>query len=380
MELIAEKQFPANYSQSVLQVFEAMSLSDLKGLKIVGSSSIRSQLYSGDFDAIETIKAESVGTIKSGLQDTVKKLRSIPLTSISEMKCGEIQEWDVFQPKARVEDGKVLDFNRVQSKSAVAELLAQKVLTHSEAADANDLLDAATDEWGFLHAKKTIRHHILRWTPLEILAGVKEVRGRTVLLEDAILSGGLIKTDAVSDINSRFTEFSVIHEVFIKGKRITQPPKPLVQGLTEDMLYFERINPFKALKRLFSLAKHFKETAVLEKLVPILNSDLGRLYQIVGDLKTLKSLLDGRRFPSERIEAILQQIDDVKMRIGNIYKLKDFLREEQQIDGELNALLKTPIPKLQPKLEKLIDRLETLLNEETMKQVGGLLKTKVVGR
>jgi hypothetical protein len=375
MELIADKQFPDNYSLATLSVLEAMSMTGLKKLKLVGSSSIRSQLYAGDYDGFERVDASSPEEVADHLRSIVKRLRSMKDVAIGEIKCGEIPEWNVFRKSARVEQRKVLDFNIKESQSKVDALRRDNVLTAQETKDANELLEDARDEWDFLHAKKTIRHHILRWTPFEVLEGAKLTRGnRVVKLEDAVASGGMIKIDAVANIHDRFTEFSVIYDVYIKGKHITETPPPLVRGLMEDLIYFEKANPFKALKRLFSLAKHFKKYKVVEKLVPILNGDLGRLYQMIGDLKTLASLLEHRTRPTSRVQAIRLQIDEMRQRLGNIYQLKDILKAEHSLIGSIFTMLKTPVPKLHSKLETFVDELQSILDKATLKEVGGLLK------
>lgn len=375
MDLVASKKFEDNYSLPTLEVLEAMSMTGLKTMRIEGSSSIRSQLYAGDFDGSETVNAKSAEEVADHLQSIVKKLRSAPNTSTGDIKIGEIPEWNVFRPSARVEDNKVLDFNIKESQAKVDALRDAKVLSVQEAKDYNQLLDDATDAWGFLHARKSIRHHILRWTPREILNGAKFVRGDGVLkLENAIISGGMIKIDATANIHDRFVEFSVIYNVSIKGEKITQTAPPLVRSLIEDMIYYEKASPFKAVKRLFSLAKHFKQYSIVEKLIPVLNGDLGRLYQIVGDLKTLSSLLENRTRASVQVKQIRLEIDEVRQRLGNIYELKDLLKEEHTLIGSIYTLLKTPLPKLHAKLEAFIDTMQTLLDTNTLKQVGGLLK------
>ena len=381
MELIADKQFPANYSDNVLNVLKAMSMTNLKSLKVFGSSNIRSQLYAGDYDALEKVQATSIQEIANNLQSIMKQLRSMNVV-VSEVKCGEIPEWDVFAPNAKIDrDGKVVNFNIKQSQSIVDRLRTQNIISPKDAKEANELLEQANSSLGFLIAKKSIRHHILRWTPREILEGVKILKGdQTITLENAIETKGMIKVDAIADINNRFTEFSVIYDVYMNKQHITKELPPLVEGLIEDMMYYEKTNPFKALKRLFSLAKHFKEYTLLEKIVPILNGDLGRLYQIIGDLKTLHNLLGTKTRPTKQIQIIRSQIDDMRERMGNIYELKDFLNAEHSIIGSIFSILKTPIPKLAPKLEKLIEELQTILDSNTLKQVGSLKKKKLKGK
>jgi hypothetical protein len=365
MELIQEKDFPNNYTQSVLDVLDALSLTGLKGMKLVGSSALRSQQYAGDYDASEVVRAESVEKVVEKLQDNIKGTPSG--IYYGDIKIGEVKEWDVFRPGARVEKGKIVDFNIVDSKSKVDELKADGVITTKEAEDAYKLLDKATTPFGFLEAKKSIRFHILRWKPADIKEGALMCRGKVFRIEDAITSGGMVKVDAIADINNRFVEFSVIYNIFIDRKKVTPSPPNLAQSVQEDITYYSKTNPFKALKRTFTLAKFFKNTPALETLLPILNSDLGRLYQIVGDIGTLVDMLSR---PSPPIQRIKEAMDELKARLGTIYSLKDVLREEHDILGDINALLKiTNTKTIKMRLERIKERLQRKLDENTRKQM-----------
>ena len=364
MESTTIKNFPANYSQKVLEILSALSLTDLKDSKLVGSSAQRSQLYAGDYDAFETVKATSASSVASGLKDVVKSLRAIEECYIGDIKCGEVPDWNPFSKNARVDNGKVLDFNPTQSQAIVDKLRSENIITPKEASDAAALLKHATTPFGFLAARKEIRWFILRWKPENILNESLIYRGHTFLLEDAIESGGMVKVDAIGNIHDRFTEFSMIYDIFIKGKRVSATPTNPIKGLCEDVVYYEKASPFKALKRLFALAKIGNNPAFAKELVPILNSDLGRLYQIIGDLKTIETLLERPKHP---MDEILSQIDEMKHRMGNIYQLRDFLAEEHDIIGEINSILKSPMKTIIGKIERLIDRLTVILDDAAMK-------------
>lgn len=372
MDLVSEKDFPANYSTAVLEVLEAMSMTNTRKMRVIGSSSLRSQLYAGDYDVEEQIDFLPP-TIAQNLKEIVKKVRSLSNAVITETKCGEVPQWNVFRPLARVEKGKIYDFNIKESQSKIDALRTAGVLTEGEAKEANELLSKATDAWGFLNARKTIRHHILRWQPREILEGFKLYRKLKITLEDAVKSGGMIKVDVVADIRDRFTEFSVVYTPMKNGKRVFTNRLPLALGLTEDLIYYDKINPFKAVKRCFSLARLHKRYGLLKKLTLVLNSDLGRLYQIIGDLKTIETLLDHRNFPSRRIEDIRSEIDDVRERLGNIYSLRDFLKKQHILIGSLYSLLKTPIPQLGQKLGVFIEALQKILDSSTTRKVSDLI-------
>ena len=261
------------------------------------------------------------------LREVIKRLRSLGVF-IGDIKCGEAKEWNIFRPTARIEKGEVKDFNKMESKGAVDRLLKEHIISPAEHKEAHKLLDKATTEFGFLDAKKQIRFHILRWKPIDIINGALDYRGAVFPLESALESGGMLKVDAVANINNQFTEFSVIYEVYVKGKRITAPIPPLEGSIEDDIVYYEKSNPFKALKRMFSLARYYHEHRALEKLVPILNGDLGRLYQMVGDLKTLEGLLARPHAP---VAQIREQIDEIRSRYGSLYQIKSQYRPSMML-------------------------------------------------
>jgi len=371
MELYANKKFPENYSDKVLAILRALSMTDMKHLSLHGSSSIRSQLYAADFDAFEKVNTQSIETVASKLKDIMKKVRDIHECYIGDIKCGEVPEWRVFRRTARIENRKIVDFNIKESQALIDKLRTENILSASEAKRYNGILAKATDAWGFLEARKEIRFFVLRWKPQDILNGFLEYRHCRFELEDAIRSGGMIKVDTIANVYDRFTEFSVIYDVFMKGKRITEAPPPVVLSLQEDIMYYDKINPFKALKRMFALAKLNNETKIAGALVDILNGDLGRLYQIVGDLKTLLDLLERPSVPLKEIKA---QIDDIKGRVGNIYQLKDFLQQEHSIIGDIEAILKSPLVQMKRKLVRLLATLEGILFKGTIKMTADIDK------
>jgi len=373
MDALATKAFPDNYSQEVLNIFEAMSMTDLKKFILVGSASLRSQQYSADFDCMEKVRITNAAEMVHNLRDVVKRLRAIPDCFIGDIKCGEEKVWDVFNENAGIVDGKVQNFNPTESKGRIDNLRNRNIIGPAEAKEASALLDKATTPLGFIIAKKTIKFHVLRWKPQQILAGFQEYRGHRFTLEDAAVSGGLVKVDAVANISDRYTEFSTIYDTYLNGKLVSQKPSNIVQSLSNDIMFYNRTNPFKALKRFFALCKLRKDTATAAVLIPIMNSDLGRLYQIIGDLQTLRGLLD-RPSSSYNLKEILSQIDDMKARMGNLYQLRDFLQNEHDIIGSLNALLNSPATSIKGKLDKLIAELEGINNEGTVKIMKTTLK------
>jgi hypothetical protein len=356
MDLIQEKHFPGNYTEQVLDVLKRMSVTNLKHVKIVGSTSVRSQQYAGDIDADNTVKIDSYAQAASLLKEVIKRLDSSIF--ITDFKIGEMPMWDVLHSTREGE------FDLVKSLQKLS-ALKNSIISEAEFKGAERLLRAVKDPLTLVEAKKGIRFHILRWKPSEVLAGVKNIRGITISLEDAIASGGLIKLDVIKDTD-RFTEISMIYTMKLNGKQITKVGQNLIQSLEEDIVYFDKRNPFKALKRAFSLAKVTKNTSELEFLVPLLNSDLGRLYNIVSNLETILLLLEQ---PDVPIAAVHENLDEIKARMGNIYSLKEFLNVEINILGALGTMKKMSAKRLKPALLSLTTSLQTILNKETEKKL-----------
>jgi len=199
----------------------------------------------------------------------------------------------------------------------------------------------------------------LRWTVAEVAAGKKA----GMSLEDAIQSRGRFKLDVIGLVgNNRYTDFSIIYELHHKGEIITEETKDVGTSLKEAIAEEKADgNYFKVLKRKFSLAKFKNQTSVLKKLTPILNSDLGRLYQVSSDINTLLELLEEHK--DAPLTKIHFEIDQFKARLANIYQTPSFLKKENAILKELNAAVKTSNRKLlSDHLTRLYDQLTTILN------------------
>ena len=366
MEIVKEKAFPDNYNDSVLDVIQRMSLTDLKGVKIMGSAAIRSQQYAGDYDCQNKVTISSFDTCAKDIQDVIKRIRED--CYVTDFKIGEVPEWDVV--KGTLREGK-LDFKLLESLSVLDKLKADKIISEAEYKGAERMLRNVDSDLTFIEAKKGIRFHVLRWKPLEILEGEKTARGYRIRLEDALASGGMVKLDLIASIQTQFSEFSMIYNLFLGSKEITPhlSRAEIQEALKQDIIYYNHRSPFKALKRSFSLAKMLHKTKDLEDLLPILNSDLGRLYQIVGDLGSLRMLLEQGDPPTTQVK---DNLDEMRARMGSIYSLKEFLDAEHEIIGRIESMQKMPIKTLKPAIYSLFTQLQGILNESTLKKIKSL--------
>jgi hypothetical protein len=357
-------------------ILKSMSFNDGRGLQIVGSSSIRSQQYAGDFDGYQVVEmsessdAAAAKRVAQEWQANIKRLRGLPDVFIGDIKCGEVAEWRVIPEDARLQDGKIIGYNPTQSLAKVDRLEAANIISPAEAAAARKLLPPGMDIGIFLQAKQTLKFHIIRWTAREILAGRKKLRdNRVITLAQACRLPGMAKMDAIAKVqNSRFTDFSVIYEFRNRGRVLNPYRYDVRESLREAVVAYRREgDSFKALKRIYTLARYENDMDTVRELTPILNSDLGRLYHITSDMRTLVELLQQPRVP---IADIRYEVDQFVGRLSGIYKLEDVLKKEGDIIGRLHAITKMQKGQMAQALERLADQLDGYLQYATEHMVG----------
>ena len=363
--LTRQKEYPTNYPHDAVTILDAMSFTGGRNIKLVGSMSLRSQQYAGDYDAFESVPPASVPSLVRRFKHIIKTLRGLPNTLIGDIKCGVVDEWDVL--------GDTRDLTR--SRRKLDELARDNIITPNERKMATTALKGD-------HPEKVIKFHILRWTPAEILAGQQEYRGRVITLAEALQTHGLCKIDVVSLVqHSRYTDFSCIYEFHTpSGKVMNKMDYDIVGSLRRDIDYYSKKGKWvKVMKRQFALAKIEDRTASIQYLHSVLSSDLGRLYQIVSDLGTLLVLLGAKKGDPKMMRF---EIDQMIGRLSNIYDLPAYLKAEWDVLGTIKSALRSP--KLLPRVKELYDKLEEVMEKEAKRFVrpkdNGRTRTDLYGR
>lgn len=365
-DIVRTKEYPADYPSDAIKILDAMSMGD--NIHLVGSMALRSQQYAGDYDGYEVVQLRgqipaALVTLRERFQSNIKELRSMPNVYIGDIKAGVISAWRVIPRSALVSGDKIEGYNSLACRRSVDGLLEQKVITPFEAKEAYALLKENPTVPEFLMAKEKIKFHILRWTVSEVLANRKVLRGGGfITLEQAFYSPGITKLDVIGLVqNNRFTDFSVIYEFRVDNKVLNPEPINILSSLEESTLaYLSEGNYFKALKRMFALAKFKHDTKALETINPILNSDLGRLYHIVGDMDTILALFEHSNAP---LPLIRFEIDQFIQRLSTIYELDAYLKKDDKIVGEIRRILKLPEKSIPTALKSLRDELDDILQK-----------------
>jgi hypothetical protein len=356
------KEFPQNYPEDVVDILDAMSFSSGKEVMILGSMSLRSQQYAGDYDAYEVVR-KPPSELKKDFQRIILKLKSMPKVIIGDIKCGSVEQWKVL--KATIRKGKVVGYKAEESRAKIDELVEQKVISPHEALEAKKLLTPTMSVKDYLKASKELRFHLIRWKPSEVLAGYKTLPdGRRFSLEEGFHSPTITKLDVIGFIqNNRYTDFSIIYEFHWKGKILNPAPVNISQSIKEDIVAYSASGDwFKVMKRLFSFAKYENDLALIHKLTPYLNSDLGRLYSVASDMKTLLDLLETHK-PSH---AIKYEIDQFRGRLASVWTLKDYLKIEPELLAQIGKQSHRPT---QEGLEAILDKLNAILSHDAKKSL-----------
>jgi hypothetical protein len=354
--ILKEKTFPSQYPEDAVKVLMAMSFTDGKDIQIIGSQSLRSQLYAGDYDAYEIVDGRfptrqgALEFYAKEFQSIIKKLKAMGNVYIGDIKSGIIEEWRVIPKTGR--------YKLRDATIKVESLLSAKIISPKEAKEALSILKVRPSPLDILKAKDAIKFHIVRWTSDEVLKGHKTLRdGRSYSLEEAFGSPTITKLDVIALIQSRYTELSIVYEFHngdeVLNPDIIDPEKSLNNSI---QLLKSEGNLFKVVKRKFALAKLRNDLPKVIKYNEILNSDLGKLYVVYSDVKTLVELLEDNDVPSPEVNTA---IAGFKHRLARIYSLEEYLKKETTTLNKLDSAIKSsnPIPILSQVRDQLLAQL-----------------------
>jgi hypothetical protein len=359
-----QKDFPSNFPDDAVSILNDLSFNP-DSLQIAGSSGLRSQLYAGDFDGFEIVDLykktddEALDYLKPRFQKIIERLHNRNDVYIGDIKCGAIEEWRVLPDKAYTDGKNVYGYNAEESRKRFDDVPS---LTSIERNRGQSLLIDDPTPVQFLEAKDFFKFHTVRWKVSDVVKGYKILRDGNQFFLQRGFESGVTKVDVIGYVeNNRFTDFSVIYQFCNRGEILNPMSKHIVQSLKEDIFYYlSKGEYFKALKRKFSLLKLNKKTEEAEKLIPIFNSDLGRIYRIISDIGTLLSLLENKE--AVPLRSIRIELDQFIGRLSNVYTLKDYLKEEPVILEAIRKAIRTPRQQLIPVLVNLSKLLGDVLN------------------
>jgi hypothetical protein len=209
----------------------------------------------------------------------------------------------------------------------------------------------------------------LHWLSEEVLAGVKDGKK----LEDCVKQKGVVKLDIIAPYNERYVEITSFFILKSNEGYINIDANffDMFQSMVmEDINKYKHEKPFKALKRVWSLARNKKDLQTLDKLKNIIKSNLSLLSQINADIETLKLLIEhGSNYD---VQFVINQIDKFKDLIAGILDIKI---DEKAIYAMVENII-TQLKSSDPNKEKLVEALDIMhdylleiINKETKEYI-----------
>ena len=313
------KKYPADYSNEVMTILTAMSFTNGKNVSLVGSFTLRPQVYAGDIDAYEFVPIKSIKNTVERFQDLVKRVVKIPFTYISDIKCGSIDEWNVISENVQVRNGKVDGYNAKDILDKVKELYDTNIIDNKDYSFAKSLIKERITPAEFIDLQKELRYNIIRWSLQDIIAGHKVLQdGRLYTLEQAIQSPTITKLDLVTWIGgNRFTDIEIIY-IFKMGERIVNKGLGDFEGAVKSsiLLLKTKKNYYKMAKRMYTIARFYDYKKDIKILSDLFVGDLGRLYSIYGDTDALLFLIENvHELPKDKIAF---EVDYFITRLSNV--------------------------------------------------------------
>ena len=358
MSVIVKKDYPSGYPSDASEVLRVMSFSNGKNVHIVGSMSLRSQIYAGDYDATEIV--DVIGTRQLVARDLVKKfkqiikdLNSLPNTYVGDIKSGSIEEWVIIHD----------EYNYEKSIEQLEKLHTEGIITSAEYHDGKKRIKPTVSKLDLLALRRDFRPNIIRWSPRDVLLGFKILKDkRKFTLVEAFQTPTITKLDVVSWVqNNRFTDFSMIYQFKNNGRSMNNFVVDIERSIRENIFVLHHEgNYFKMAKRIFALAKYKRYIDVLEKLSPLFNGDVGRLYMVYGDIGTLESLFEiTDTIPYSKVNF---EIDQFKGRLSNI-ALEKYIHRENELFTIIDKLTNIPGSKYSRKqITELLKKIKTILS------------------
>lgn len=364
-----KKQYPDEYPEDIKSIIDAMTISGSP--EIIGSSLIRNQLFTADIDTQDIIESniplnKFISLMSSKLQKIIRNLLELPNVYIGDIKIGKIKEWQVITNITKITKNQVVNYNQQYSINKLNSANKNKAINQEEYNLILKLLKTKITPDELLELKELCKFHIIRWKPEEVLIGHKELpNGLEYTLEDGLRTKSTTKIDVITWAqNNKYIEMSMNYYLYNKGRLISHKDdfnNSIRQGIFS--LYKEG-NYFKISKRIFLLLKN-TNIPLKTKLLKLFNTDLGILYQIIGDISVLEYLIENERYLSK--EKIYYEIDQFKYRLASVSGF-NYIKERSSILKNINDILSIKNikdPKVLKELDLIKKELKTILNNYT---------------
>lgn len=234
--------------------------------------------------------------------------------------------------------------------------IAKHLKKHDRSFSFSDLKCGVDDEGNSLH-----------WNVDEVITGKKN----KYTLMKAITQPSYCKIDVIIPYYGRYIEVSMIYTLTCKSgtigkKKLTLADfkKEIRSGASE---LIKEHNYFKAIKRIFSLARLNRDVKTIRKIQNLIISNLSKLSTIKSDLSTLELMMDKKITMSTMYLNI--QLNRTKDMISSILDISgvNFANFGNELTKIYNLIKDKKYTKARKQIKELSDIITSILNKEVLK-------------
>lgn len=313
-------------------------------IKLIGSMSYRSGNAS-DVDTYETImkptEKEVINFFKTNLLRVAEDIYKLPKQYFLEVKLGLdhlFKDIDYGYSKNNVYFVSDDYFNKMEQylKRGFININEYDIIKKIERKNNQDRTQLDFETIQYLMRKKSV----LRWNMEELRKGFKELidiygKKYKYTVDNAIIEKSQINIEGIY-INSEgyYTDCSNFFDIRYINNYGIEEGVNLPYGMIYDTenyrkenllqstytLMYSELNPniMKSCKRLFSYGKLSKNLWLLEKVYPIINSQLGKTYQLMSKLKTCLKIAELKNGEKIDLNALYHTIEKIRFDLDEL--------------------------------------------------------------
>ena len=171
----------------------------------------------------------------------------------------------------------------------------------------------------------------IHWTDKQIM----DEKNGELTLEDACFIKDVIKLDIIAPYNERYLEMSTFFVLKSQSEYINVESnyfESFHKSLLIDIAHYQESKPFKAIKRVWSLARLNNENNILDLLHELIKSNIALIAQVNADIETIILLIEhSNKF---NLDFILTELDGFRERLSSILDIPiDFEKVNLMIDN-----------------------------------------------
>ena len=355
---LKKKIIPDSFNKEVINAINTITYNP-KNIIFSGSYVRKSFRDSSDIDICENF-GKNDEQVASALQDIIKKVLHNKDYILLDIKCGIDPIYkNSFKHLGYVKSAQIHEFDAENTLKDIEKF--KDLIPLTDYTELKHLLNSPPNLKQYFDLREKIRKLItLRWTPNEVLNGYKNINNRIITLISSV-STFITKIDMAFIYNGFYTEISNVFSNASSIKDglsfmpITPNPAKYQEAIKYNLLeLLENKKWLKSLKRVYTLALTDDNKKLLQKLFPILMSNIGMLNKCNSILKTFITIKE--IYGSKYDKQIKIQLNNLKSYVANIY---EFNFNEKTLDKLFDKSQSVK------SLESISDKIDDTVNKQT---------------